>query len=147
MKILFTDVDGVLHPLTAGEQLDPYAPVSKCIGNPALFCYARMMADILVPHVDVGIVMHSTWRLFTPEEDLRAFLGLLARYFAGMTPRGARYDSICWMVQQNRMQDYRIIDDALGEFPDGLHELIVCDPERGIDDPAVLVQLQEWLHA
>ena len=147
MKILFTDVDGVLHPLTAGEQLDPYAPVSESIGNPALFCYVQMLADILAPHDDVGIVVHSTWRLFTFGQDLRTLLGPLARYFTGTTPKGARYESICWMAEQNQVKDYRIIDDAPGEFPDGLHELIVCNPERGIDDPAVLVQLQEWLHA
>lgn len=145
MKTLFIDIDGVLHPLSAGEQVNSYAPASDAIGNPALFCHAPMLADVLASH-DVRIVVHSTWRLFTPEEDLRTLLGPLARYFAGTTPRATRYEGIRWRVQQDKLTDYRILDDAPGEFPHKLPELIVCDSERGIDNPQVLAQFREWLH-
>lgn len=111
MKTLFLDIDGVLHPLSAGERVDPCALASDAIGNPALFFYAKLLADVLAPH-DVGIVVHSTWRLFTHEDDLRTMLGPLARYFAGTTPRATRYEGICWRVQQDKITDYRILDDS-----------------------------------
>ena len=145
MKILFLDFDGVLHPLSAGEQLDPHAPISDAIGNPALFCYAQTLADIIEPHRSVGIIVHSTWRLFTPDDDIVTLLGPLGEHFSGVRPRATRYESIRWLVQQNRLRDFRVIDDAPSEFPRGLRELIVCDSERGISERAVQNQIRHWL--
>ena len=88
----------------------------------------------------------QNWRLFTLEDDLRTLLGPLSKYFAGTTRRATRYEGIHWLVEQNKLTDYRILDDAPGEFPHRLPELIVCDSECGIDDSRVLAQLQEWLH-
>ena len=145
MKTLFLDIDGVLHPASHGDRVDPYAPISDTIGKPALFCYAPLLADILAPH-DVAVIVHSSWRRFTREEDLRVMLGPLARYFGGTTPGGARYEGIRWLVQENGLTDYRILDDEPSEFPQELCELILCDPERGIEDSRVWAQLQAWLH-
>jgi hypothetical protein len=93
VKTLFIDIDGVLHPASHGDRVDPYSPVSDAVGNRALFCYAPLLADSLAPH-DVDVIVHSSWRRFTGEEDLRVMLGPLARYFAGMTPGATRYEGI-----------------------------------------------------
>jgi hypothetical protein len=145
VKTLFLDIDGVLHPASQGDRVDPYAPVSDAIGKPALFCYAPLLANILPRH-DVAVIVHSSWRRFTCEEDLRAMLGPLSRYFAGTTPGATRYEGIRWLVQQNKLTNYRILDDEPSEFPQELRELILCDPERGIDDARVLAQLEAWLN-
>ena len=144
MKTLFLDIDGVLHPASTGDRLDPHAPVSDAIGNHDLFCYAQVLADLLTPH-DVGVIVHSSWRRFTLPEDLCVMLGPLAKYFIGTTPGATRYEGICWLVQQRKLTDYRILDDAPSEFPKALPELIVCDPERGSNDPRVLAALKVWL--
>lgn len=57
MKTLFVDIDGVLHPASHGDRVDPYAPVSDAIGNPGLFCYAHVLAGNLAPH-DVAVIVH-----------------------------------------------------------------------------------------
>jgi hypothetical protein len=145
VKILFLDFDGVLHPLSAGETLNPMDPISGAVNNPSMFCYTQHLADILAPYDDVGIVVHSSWRLFAFDKDIRLLLGPLGKYFLGVTPRAERYESIRWIVQQNKITDYRILDDAPSEFPDDLPELIVCDSALGINDGAITKQLRNWL--
>jgi hypothetical protein len=144
MKILFVDFDGVLHPLSAAEGLNPELSISEVAQQPGMFCWATQLAELLGEN-DVGIIVHSSWRLMCDDNDLRKLLGPLAPYFLGSTPRAQRFESIQWLVHANQLTDYRILDDMSEAFPTGLPELILCDPEVGVSDERVVDHLVGWL--
>ena len=147
MKILFTDFDGVFHPVSTITFDFPNATVEDALANPAFFRYAPILVDLL-DGTDTNLVVHSSWRFNAHDSDLRRLPGPLAVRFAGSTPQGARYQSIRDAVKFMELQpnDYRILDDAPWEFPGNVHSLIVCQPNHGLDDPAVRAKITEWLH-
>lgn len=135
MRVLFLDIDGVLHSAKAGT------PESQ------LFCWFDELVCLLAPHPDVMLVVHSTWRLDHTAAELGDLLGVLASRYLGVTPRGPRWESIRWWLYQNKaVTSFRILDDQPREFVDPVPvELIVCHPETGLSAPEVRAQVRDWL--
>lgn len=131
MRVLFVDIDGVMHPF--GCAVDQ------------LFAWRGLLDELIAEHDDLVLVVHSTWRYEYSLDELREFLG--ARV-ADSTPRGPRWDSIQWWMSQNykTVSSWRVLDDAPVEFPDPPPpQLIVCDSATGLSDDGVQAQLRNWL--
>lgn len=138
MRVLFLDFDGVLMP-------GPYEPIARDD-----FFWVPVLYRALRGHDDVRIVVHSSWRYDTGIEDLRGLLGaFLGPLVIDVTPLWMqRYEGIVgWLRECSQpVHSYRILDDAGDEFPSPHpSELILCEPGRGVDDPAVLLKLRDWL--
>ena len=144
-RVLFVDFDGVLHP----------GPPTYGIGPSSLFMTVRhfgwlpSLVDVLRPHPDVHVVVHSSWRFEYDEAELREILSDLGDRVLGATPatdRG-RYDSIlAWLQTNPEYSSYRILDDDPEEFPSPLpDQLIVCDPTVGVAGLEVITALRRWL--
>ena len=145
MRVLFLEFDGVLHPLSATYQFLPRSPLRRDVLKFWLIRWAWVLDELLAPHPEVGIVVHSNWRLFVPDEELQNVLGPLARRFLGTTPRIPKWDSIATIAQSNGLRDYRILDACPAAFPPDMDELIVCDAEAGLLDLKVQTRLASWL--
>lgn len=145
MRVIFLDFDGVLHPVSATSKFVPSAPIKRAIQRATLFRWAWILDELLEVHPEVGIVVHSNWRLIATDEELQSFLGPLARRFAGSTPHLPPWESISTVIQQNHLRDFRILDDRPTAFPSGLPELISCNPEIGLKAYSVCAQLATWL--
>lgn len=73
MRVLFLDFDGVLHPV-------PAVPTNRVVnGKPVMraiqvlpFEWLPVLAQLLRPHPDVRLIVHSSWRLVhTPSRCAR----------------------------------------------------------------------------
>jgi hypothetical protein len=139
-RVLFIDFDGVLHPDPA---LD-CAALSSSVGH---FGWLAALVEILKPHPDVAVVVHSSWREVYNEPELKDILSELGSRVLGATPIGARYESILrWLADRPEFTSVRILDDDISEFPSPIpDELIVCDPNHGVTDGSVKVALRDWL--
>lgn len=136
-RLLSLDFDGVLMPTLVGNQV---------IKTPQ-FGWVRELAELLAPHPEVVLLVHSTWRYTHDLAELRELLGPLGVRVVGSTPRGPRYESILWWLHLNpKFTDYRILDDEAHEFPvPPPAELILCDPSSGVSASAVALALRQWL--
>lgn len=141
MRVLFLEFDGVLHPKSALARFAPVAPLKPKIQEAWLFRWAWILEELLEPHPDVGILVHSSWRMLATDDELQSFLGPLASRFAGSTPHGKRWESIAQVVEGNRLRDFIILDSLPASFPAELPQLIACDPEAGLQAYAVRRQL------
>lgn len=133
MRIVFLDFDGVLHPTPLADADQPLR---------------------LLPHLRsvlagqaVSLVAHSTWRYAYKPRELSELLAKAGAPVLGATPPGPRYESILrWLRLHPQVRDYRILDDALKEFPNPAPaELIACDPSQGVLTCGVLEELRQWL--
>ena len=150
-KVLFIDIDGVLHrafgpgDLTiAGASLDELREERS-----DLFGWAGLLAEVLGRY-ECEVIVHSSWRAYVSDKTLRTCLGPLRRRFRGCTPRTlTREASVLEVVRSRRLSahSYRVLDDDDAEFEHLRHQLIVCTPERGVDDARVVTQLRGWLAA
>lgn len=142
-RVVFLDFDGVLHP--AG--LPPYDEPPASFVSTGFFGWLPALVQVLRPHPDVAIVVHSTWRYTHDVDELRLLLGTLRPRVVGATPRGPRYESIEWWLHANPLfVSHRILDDDAREFPTPPPpELILCDPTTGVAAPGVLAKLRIWL--
>lgn len=140
-RAIFVDVDGVLHPT-----VDSAVAGTEAVST-TLFGWLPLLSRLVLPYSDVWLVVHSTWRYTHDIAELRELLGPLGPRVVGVTPRGQRYESIQWWLQQNPdCKSHRILDDAPLEFPvPPPAELIVCDPSKGVSDPGVQSALRAWL--
>jgi hypothetical protein len=145
MRVLFLEFDGVLHPASAVWRVAPVAPLKRTIQDAWLLRWAWVLDELLEGHDDVGIMVHSHWRLLAPDDELQTFLGPIAGRFIGTTPRLPRWQSIATVVDQHRLRHYRILDAVPEAFPPGLAELIACDPEAGLKDFRVHDRINAWL--
>jgi hypothetical protein len=145
MRVIFLGFDGVLHPASAVSRFAPVAPLNRAVERAWLFRWAWILDELLDRHPNVGLVVHSNWRRLAPDEELQSFIGPLARRFAGSTPRVQRWESISSVVEQNRLRDFVILDAVPVAFPRGLHQLIACNPEAGLQDYSVRYQIKRWL--
>lgn len=145
MRVLFLDFDGVLHPVSALQWFAMGLPTNEVIRRGKLFRWTWVLDELLEPHSDVRIVVHSSWRLLHDDALMPMFLGPLGDCYAGITFGAGRWEGIDMVVQQNGLVDYRILDDHPEEFPAGLSELITCDSELGVYDKAVQHQILAWL--
>jgi hypothetical protein len=59
-KVLFFDIDGVLHPL--GISFENGDGVIYCDPPNLRFVWSPILIALLAPHPDVALVCHSTWR-------------------------------------------------------------------------------------
>jgi HAD domain in Swiss Army Knife RNA repair proteins len=144
MRILFLEFDGVLHPASAAARCVPGKALSMTVQANWLFRWAWILEELLADQPDIGIVAHSNWRQFAAPAELQSFLGPLSRRFAGVTPKGARWDSIAEVVTLNRLRDYRILDSHPSAYPLDLPELIACHPEIGLQAYSVRDSIRAW---
>jgi len=140
-RVLFIDIDGVLHPTV--DTASASTPALK----DTFFGWLPALVSALMLHMDVRIVVHSTWRYMYKIDELQDILESLAPRVLGTTPLGPRYESILWWLQLNPgITNYRILDDDATEFPSPPPpELILCDPTQGVRDQRVLSALNAWL--
>lgn len=149
MRACFLDFDGPLHPVS--EIADRRSKVSSAdlahlVVSRNLFRWLPVLEKALEEHPDVLLVVHSGWRGLASNPQLQEFLGSLASRFIGITEiETSRFQGIVNFAQRAGLDAYCIIDDAESEFPKGLPELILTDPELGLSDPRPCSQLREWL--
>lgn len=137
MRALFLDFDGVFH--RAGNGVENTGPT---------FVWLPLLAEALVGHDDVVVVVHSTWRYQYSLSELRELLASLGARTIAAVPRGPRAEAIRWFLQMNPgLTDFRVLDDEAGEFVPPPPELLLCDPAMGLSTPGVLDALRQWLAA
>lgn len=150
MRILFLECDGVLHPARATSRFVKSVPLKQAVQNAWLFRWAWILEELLNGQPDIGIVLHSNWRYLATDQELQSFLGPLARRFVGtapLTPSGKRWESIQEIISVNQLRDYRILDCLSSAFPKALPELILCNPEIGLQAYSVRRQIWNWAHS
>lgn len=142
MRVLFLDFDGVLHPALDEDEVLPPGLV-PCTH----FGWLPHLEQLLRPHPDVRVVVHSSWRYTHNAEELALLLGPLGKRFVGATPRAPRWESVNWFLHLNKqVKDFRILDDGASQFPNPPPpQLVLCDPHHGVSDPLVLQRLGRWL--
>ncbi len=134
-KLLFLDFDGVLHPISAGEDRH--------------FCRTSLLAATLAGFEGiVQVVISSDRRGYYTLDELKAMLPAgLATYVVGVTPLhpGNRLEEIRAFVAMHAPDsDWRALDDDFLSFPKGFPQLIRCDGFVGFDDECA-TQLRIWL--
>jgi hypothetical protein len=132
---LFLDFDGVLHA-TATNHDDQFGRMG---------CLALALAGSRC-----RIVISSSWRHHYPltalldwfPDDLR--LRIVGATGPAEFGRWPRHREILAYVNKHRVAAWRALDDSWIEFPPGCPELIVCDPNRGLDAQQV-TEIRTWL--
>lgn len=136
MRLVFTDFDGVLHPL------DAELPEGR------RFCWLPVLESLLNGHPDVHIVVHSSWRYEYTDSELHTLLGPLGQRFAGSAPRGPREQSIELVLQANRLvRHHLVLDDDKQEFTGRAVNLLPLDSRRGISDESAQTAIATWLRS
>lgn len=144
-RVLFIDFDGVVSPGPTAVPGATAVPV-----HARHFEWVSVLAKLLEPHADVGVVVHSSWRAHYDDDELSELLAELKCRMLGATPRHmSRYPSILtWLAAEQTGLLYRILDDDPTEFPSPPPpELILCDPATGLSGARVLSNLGGWLQA
>jgi hypothetical protein len=151
MKTIFLDIDGVLHPSTVGEL--EYGPQGPKITGIGVCAFEAILARI-VSGKEVDIVIHSTWVYMFDAGTLRTEylpqLSQVARIHLTNRHIESRALRILDYVRRRRLSqnEYLILDDAPKEFALAdtlLPRLVACDPARGLNDPMVTKQIEEFL--
>jgi len=89
--------------------------------------------------------VHSSWMERFSLDDLREFLEPLGSRIKGAVGPGSKPDAIAEFLRAApEMRSWVVIDDDAGQFPQRCH-LIVCDPSKGVSDPATQQRLRSWL--
>lgn len=146
MRVIFADYDGVFHPVSDLHWFAQGLPVDTCIERGRLFRWASILHEILDPHPDVRIVVHSGWRLLHPDERVKLLVGPLAERVVHVISRDYdRGDGIAAYIEEHGVEDYIILDDRPDWFAPGTQRLVVCNSETGVCDEGVRRQLLAWL--
>lgn len=143
-RVLFLDVDGVLHPGREPGALGPSDHYMR-VGP---FGWVRYLATELEVHPDVEIVVHSSWREVYSLEELQEMLAGFGDRRIDVTPPGARCESIAaWLQAQGGEVRFLVLDDEPGEFLDpGVRAgLVECDRRLGASEVGVLRRVRRWL--
>jgi len=146
-RALFLDFDGVLHPPEAIEGARPPLTSDQIRSNfPGTFQHLPILRDLLHKHVDVAVIVSSSWRLFLSDAELIDLLAQISTWFAGSLSRYKGKDEAIrdWLAH-HQVNDFAVLDDVAQFFPEGSKSLILCDPRRGISDPVVQERVREWL--
>jgi len=150
-KVLFLDIDGVLHPSTdvldfaaTGLPLLAYAQ-----SRPHLLRWAPLLVRSLA-ETACQIVVHSSWRNEVSDTELRGLFGPcgLADRMIGSTPRGlTREQGILKVMTLMGLshESILILDDASSEFDLLSARVALCNPLRGLSDGAVLDAVRRWV--
>lgn len=137
MRVILLDFDGVLHEARGDLPQDRY------------FAWLPILVELLEPHPDVRVAVHSSWRHMHTAEELADFMRLLGDRYIGTVPRGDREPAIReFLKSRPDVRRYLVIDDAPDEFSriQG-RRLVLCDPERGLSAADVQSRIREWLQA
>jgi len=141
-RVLFIDIDGVLHLAREPGSVGPSDTFTR-VGH---FGWLAGLAELLRPYPDVAVVVHSSWRLAYSVDELREMLFELGERPIAVTPPGERYASVLAWLRGRPEASYRILDDEASEFPQPPPaELIVCDPKLGVSGESVREALASWL--
>jgi hypothetical protein len=133
VKTLFLDFDGVLHPTSGGQ------PFSRL-----------PLLEAALSGYECDIVISSSWRHHHSLQELvEHFPATLRRSVVGTTGppyigKWPRYQEILNYCQANGVRDWVALDDSFLEFPSPCKELILCNPNTGIDAKQ-LTALKQWL--
>ncbi len=135
MRAIFIDFDGVLHP--AG------GPVGACLP----FEWLSDLKALLSAHPPVRIVVHSSWRLTYPHEEIREFLSGLNAPEIDIVGPGEKLQAItAYLSLHPEIDRSLVIDDEPNEFPADFSLLVVvCDPSTGISCQYVQNEVTAWL--
>ncbi len=146
---LLIDLDGVLHPFNACELIEEdqhghYEVVGE------KFTYAHDLEAILRDFQTVRVVVHSTWRKYFADADIKRMLPpLLQKRFRGCTPRefAKREAAIAAWHARCAPGDFVILDSHPDFFawPGMVKRVVACDPVLGISDPATQLALRAAL--
>jgi HAD domain in Swiss Army Knife RNA repair proteins len=124
-RLVFLDFDGVLHPGLAGTLI-----------------YLPNFEAFLRVHTEVGVVLSTSWREQTPFAELVSYFSPdLRERIVGVTPDfadgpGGRLSEIlAWLTQHRFMGPWVALDDDVSLFPGGCHNLVLCNPARGLRQP------------
>ncbi|MES2261674.1 MAG: HAD domain-containing protein [Pseudomonadota bacterium] len=136
-RVLFLDFDGVLHALAGSPELT------------RRFVWSHLLEAALQPFPEVCIVIHGPARAHSEAAALIRQMGILGQRVIDVAPPGlSGWDAIShWLDGHPEVEDYCIVDAHGAAFPDGLDNLIACDPEQGIAQAAVRDALRRWLAA
>lgn len=143
-RVLFLDVDGVLHPGREPGELGPSDHYMR-VGP---LGWVRFLATELKVHPDVEIVVHSSWREVYSLEELQEMLAEFGERRIDVTPPGPRCESIvAWLQVHGEDVRFLVLDDEPGEFVDPAVRagLVVCDRNRGVSEAGVLQRVRGWL--
>ena len=135
MRVIFIDFDGVLHPVGG--------PAGACLP----FEWLSDLDAILSAHPPVRIVVHSSWRLTYPHEEIRELLSGLSALDIDIVGPGEKLQAItAYLSVHPEIESGLVIDDEPSEFPAGFPlQMVVCDPAIGITCPRVKSQVTAWL--
>lgn len=134
-RLLFLDFDGVLHP--AGGEPGQVLP----------FCWVSELAEELASHLDVGLVIHSSWIDVHTVEAMREFLGPLGPRLIGKVGPGEKSPAVLSFVRERPDLPWLVIDDDPTRFgPEFPGSVLMCDPSTGLSDPEIRRRLREWLN-
>lgn len=155
-KVLFLDIDGVLHRGIARRSGN--GVVSSAPGVVELFEYAPALDELLQPYPDVEIVLSSDWALVVGIEFTRNAIPsqLLRDRIVGATYEGSIFNAYFWFavprgdqvldyVSRNSPLAWLAVDDRVDGFAAHRHQLIHCETDVGLGDPAVVEQLRDRL--
>lgn len=146
MRIIYTDFDGVLHPVSALEAFKMRLPREEAVLHGRLFRWTHILDELLADHNDVKIIVHSSWRQLLPDRDLKRYLGPVGNRFLGTTDDGKRWPSIQTHVNTIKPEAWIVLDDHPSEFPaPPPSQLVLCNSEDGIWDPAIRAKILGWL--
>lgn len=146
-RLLLLDFDGVLHPVSALRAFERGLTRDQVIRTERLFRWTYVLAELLKDHEDVRVAVHSSWRRLVPDEQLRAYLGLLSERFVGATPRElTRWPSIRRMLALAQPSAWLVLDDHASEFPTPLPAgVVICDSETGAWHSRTRETVASWL--
>lgn len=148
---IFLDIDGVLHPNSVGElEYGLNGPMVTGLGVCAL--QTKLAERVSGKAIDIAI--HSTWiymfDLKRLQDEYLRELSAAAKIYLTNRRIESRSLRIADYMRRRRLMlaDILILDDAPKEFasaPELQSRLVVCDPARRIDDPAILPRIDEFV--
>ncbi len=158
--VLYLDFDGVLHhdDVWLDWRNRPYLR-----GPGHLFEYAERLVHILAPYPQVDFVLSTSWvRVKRFGYACKRLPLALRRRVIGATwhsrfalddelvdwwvDRSTRYEQIARDVRRRQPGQWLALDDDAIGWPDAaLAHLVRCDPQLGLSEPRVRLQLEEHL--
>lgn len=141
-RIMFLDIDGPLHDADL-VRISAIGDLPQL--SPGVFDWAPQLKELLDPHPDVDVVVHSAWRFYGtyPGEALKIAPKWLQDRICDYTSRefSRREASIDDYLEGCGGRDrvsYVILDDARSEFSymtQTSKEFVWCPPTKGLSDP------------
>jgi len=108
--------------------------------------WLNILAELLVGHPDVGILVHASWRETYTADDVRDMLHPLESHFVGIASAGPRAQAIQqWLVAHPGVP-LLAVDNEASEFGGAQgYSFIACDPQLGLSSESVQRSMRGWL--